>query len=199
MDGFYRGDAMRIYDRLFCISPEYKKSSKSIYNPLNLVRLSNNVSNFLADQAFSSSYNRGGLLFGYYDEDVLQIVLASSSGSVDWYPAGQREIIDVDNRFILGWSEAMAAVFNSKIDWIGNWFVYNDSLLGDIDRDFEIFHSGVISGIFDDRSILLIVGFSDEGVKIRIYNRLLSGYPRIIPYDLNIKDYKELLINLFDP
>ncbi|WP_180970255.1 hypothetical protein [Deinococcus planocerae] len=137
---------------------------------LGEVVLLGNVTTFLRRQLSSPARVRGGLLFGYHDDERLHVLLASSAGVPGWYEEGRsRRVLEVDARFTLGWSEALFEVLGGRVDWVGNWLAHPDGQLRSEERDLRWFTRGVRLGLFDDRNILLVVGWEDSRFHSRAY------------------------------
>ncbi len=104
------------------------------------------------------------MLFRHHFADTLHVLLAGTAGLPWWYRgAEERRVLSVDSRFTLGWSEAVQVVLQGHADWCGNWLIHPDEQLRAKRRDAHWFRKGVPRGVFDDRNILLVVGY-DEGV-----------------------------------
>jgi len=144
------------------------------------VELGKDASTFLYRQTSSPARVRGGLLFGYSEDDVLHVLLAGTAGISNWYGPGKRTVLDIDPRFALGWGEALLSMAGTRLDWVGNWVTHPDNQLKTPQRDVRRFRSGFRSGLIDDRSILLVVGYADGIVRFRAINRRADGIPMVL-------------------
>ena len=114
------------------------------------------------------------MLFGYSEDEVLHVLLASTAGLSSWYEADARVALNIDPRFALGWGEALRGLFGSRLDWIGNWVIHPDAQLKSSKRDLRRFRGGFESGLIDDRSILLVVGYMDGTLRTRAYSQVFE-------------------------
>lgn len=146
----------------------------------NSVALSIHLSDFFANQMSSPARVRSGMLFGYSENNVLYALLASTAGFSNWYEPGTRVALDIDPRFAIGWSEALLEIFGTQLDWIGNWVVHPDSQLKSIRRDVRRFRPAFKSGLITDRSVLVVVGYSDGVLQTRTYTQVFEQGPTVI-------------------
>lgn len=142
---------------------------------LTLVAVVPSVVRDLHLHLYSPAWRRGGLLFGHQKGETLHIILATTLGRSTWYDESSRVVLGVDDRFALGWSEALQAVLGSSVDWIGNWFMYSDGRMHSERKDQRYFRSGQRLGLFDERHTLLVVGCEDSHLACRAYRRDVSG------------------------
>ena len=70
---------------------------------------------------------------------------------------------------MLGWNDCVTAIYDGKVDWIGNWLVYPSSALGDTRTDLAWLDLGYEQGLFDDRHFLLVVGRQETLLAARAY------------------------------
>ncbi|THF68071.1 hypothetical protein E7T06_18250 [Deinococcus sp. Arct2-2] len=126
----------------------------------------------LRQQLCAPGRMRGGLLFGSMKEGegVLEILLASPPGFPWWYADAEKSVLTVDERYVLGWSDCVAAVHSGQVDWRGNWIAYPDSLLPDVRDDLTWLHLGASQGLFDDFHVLVVVGWEHGRLAGRAYS-----------------------------
>jgi hypothetical protein len=172
---------MRAQHRVFWTPSVPPTSSSEEREALNGAQIFRPVIQTLRQQLYSPARVRGGLLFGFQVGDQLQVVLASSAGSSGWYRQPRRAVLEVDERFTLGWSEAVLSLFGGQIDWIGNWIAYPDSQLHSERRDLKWFKRGWRTGLFDDRSVLLVVGWNESVLDVQTYHLSSDGFPEALP------------------
>lgn len=171
----------RISRREFEAAPlRIARQSPTPVLPFTSVALSTSLSDFFAAQMNASSRVRGGLLFGFSENEVLSVLLASTAGPSCWYPPDTRSVLEIDLRFAFGWSESLLAVFGGRLEWVGNWVIHADSQLKSNKRDLRHFRSGFTSGLIHDRSILLIAGYSDGALQTRTYTQVFEEGPTLI-------------------
>lgn len=151
---------MRIVERMYWSSVNSRRHSSYAKELPASVEISFDVLQFLQRQAYSSAEKLGGLLFGYHENNTLRLMMASSIGCSAWYQSDNRAETEVDVRFNLGWSEAINWIFGDRVDWVGNWIISPKG--ADSNEQIErIFISGVETGLYDDRNILLIAGWNE--------------------------------------
>ena len=173
----------RMHNREFAAVSAGQSSASASYQVLpyfESVELGSGVIPFLKAQIKSPSRVRGGLLFGYSEADVLHVLLAGTAGVSSWYGPGERTVLDIDPRFALGWGEALLSVAGTRLDWVGNWVTHPNGQLKTPERNIRRFRSGFRSGLIDDRSILLVVGYMDGMLRFRAINRGADGVPTVL-------------------
>ncbi|MVN89151.1 hypothetical protein GO986_20660 [Deinococcus sp. HMF7620] len=138
-------------------------------NAVLSVSLQASVVNFLFEQLHSPARICGGLLFGYHEGTMLRVVLASSAGFPQWYEQSTRSLLTVDDRFTLGWAEAVAEIWGGQIDWCGNWTIHPTAQCPTDTWAREQFSDGQMQGLFDEHTILLIAGWRDGVANFQAY------------------------------
>ncbi|WP_146009629.1 hypothetical protein [Deinococcus planocerae] len=156
------------------------------------------VSQLLRRQLTSPARARGGLLFGYQDVDTLHVFLASTAGSPGWYDRTRREVLAVDPRFALGWSEALFGLWGGRVDWVGNWVAHKDGQIRSEERDHRWFRRGQKLGLFDDRGVLLIPGWHEGVFECRAYSQDSDGQPVEVPCRESTRSLVETVQQLTD-
>lgn len=166
---------MRIQSRLFWTPLLYNHPQENDEKIPNLVEITDEVTYYFRNQSYSSNMNYGGLIFGVRIDEVIHVVLATSIGCPQWYEDSDRAILDVDSRFALGWSESLQVLFNKEIDWVGNWWMHADAEAKNSIDDVKILKKGIRMGIFNDRNILMIIGWKEKDLEIKAYHQLTGG------------------------
>jgi hypothetical protein len=196
-----RGEKMKIQERLFWSSVKSPDHSSNIKELPSLVKINDEVMEFVQRQAYSLTAKRGGALFGFHEGGTIYLCMASSVGYPGWYGHERRLEINIDERFILGWSEAVNTIFFGVIDWIGNWIIMDDGILGSNDREKALFLEGVGTGLFDDRNVLLTAGWDGGEFKFRAYRYLIGEESHEIPCELGDSPlrhrFREVIANRF--
>jgi hypothetical protein len=152
----------------------------------------------LTQQLYAPARARGGMLFGYMDGSCLRIVLVSSVGEPRWYAGGPRSVLEVDTRFTLGWSEALFNTFQGRLDWCGNWMAHPDGELRGTRRDERLYKKGLRQGFFDDRSVLLLVGWMDGAFTLRAYRRDPDAHVEEVPCETAQETQIDLLRRILE-
>lgn len=160
---------MRVTERYGWSSPTSKDHSSYKTHVTSSVEIYSDVSVILERQLFSSSRKLGGLLFGYHVGDHLRIVMASTVGIPDWYEGEHRNELKIDQRFILGWSEALCHLYRGRIEWVGNWIVSAEQEDFKAQSDVDILLEWAKTGLFDDRNILLTVRQEKDNFIVKTY------------------------------
>ncbi|WP_144012413.1 hypothetical protein [Deinococcus sp. LM3] len=161
---------MRIAERYGWSSSRFKNHSSYNDGVTNSVEISRNVGVFLLRQAASLSGKLSGLLFGYHEGDCLKIVMASSVGMPYWYEDGRSAELEIDPRFALGLGEAVHHIYGGEVDWFGSWFVNTEEEGLSVQKDLDVLVNGHKMAMFDNRSILLSIGWKDCEPVIRTYS-----------------------------
>lgn len=194
---FYTAVTMRVQQREFWVPAGPAPAPLTEREALTQVHLVPAVVKELRRQLYSPARARGGLLFGFQENETLHVVLASSAGAPDWYGGAGREILDVDARFALGWSEALFGLLGGRVDWVGNWIAYADGQLRSERRDLRRFKRGHRLGIFDDRTALVVVGWEDEALGYRAYAQGIGGEGEQVPCGSSEWTTRDVLATLF--
>ncbi|GHF58546.1 hypothetical protein GCM10017781_38540 [Deinococcus metalli] len=139
------------------------------------------VTHTLHQQLLSPTRIRGGLLFGYQEQHTLHVLLASTAGAPTWYPDTPRDVLQIDPRFTVGWSEALATLWPGRVDWIGNWIIHPDSQSAAAKHDHRLVRQGHTLGVLDDRSILLIPSWNEGVLEFRSYTLDQEGQAEELP------------------
>ncbi|MFN4249834.1 hypothetical protein [Deinococcus sp.] len=160
---------MRVTERYGWNSPASKDHSSYKTHVTSSVEIYSDVSVILQRQLFSSSRKLGGLLFGYHVGDHLRIVMASTVGIPDWYEGEHRNELKIDQRFILGWSEALYHLYGGRIEWVGNWIVGGENEDCKAQSDVDVLLEWAKTGLFDDRNILLTVRQERDDFVVKTY------------------------------
>lgn len=194
----YASGNMRAQRRAFWMPPGQVFSTCADREALTEVQMLSTVTRSLRDQLYSPARVRGGLLYGFHQGDTLHIVLASTAGSPSWYRQRRRELLDIDERFALGWSEALINVMGDGVDWVGNWIAYADSQTQSEKRDLRWFKRGQRSGLFDDSAVLLVVvGWNEGELDCRTYVQGVDGQPEQIQYVKSPEGWTPVFSSLF--
>lgn len=172
---------MRVTERYGWSSPASKDHSSYKTHVTRSVEIDINVSVILQRQLFSASRKLGGLLFGHHSDDHLRIAMASTVGIPDWYEGEHRNELNIDQRFTLGWSEAVHCLYGDQVEWVGNWIV---SAEREGQSDLDVLFQWAKTGLFDDRNILLTVRYQDDDFITKTYtlgnDRIGHEVPNII-------------------
>lgn len=133
--------------------------------PLTHVTLSFQSRVFLTRQLYASGAYRGGPLFGFRSQGILSVQFVAPGG----YPCGDPKLrqqpLALDERYVLGWSDCLGAVYEGKLDWVGNWVISPDSQVAGVEADYGWLAEGLETDLFNEEHILLTVGW-DRGTLI---------------------------------
>lgn len=117
----------------------------------------------------ASGRHRGGPLYGERDGERLHVILASSGGYPWWYADFEESLLTPDERYMLGWNDCVTALYDGRVDWIGNWMAYPNSTLGDARADLAWLDLGYEHGLFDERHVLVVIGYHNDRPMARTY------------------------------
>lgn len=95
--------------------------------------------------------------------------MASTVGIPDWYEGEHRNELKIDQRFILGWSEALYHLYGGRIEWVGSWTVSTENEECKAQRDVDVLLEWCKTGLFDDRNILLTVRQEKDNFIVKTY------------------------------
>jgi hypothetical protein len=149
---------------------------------LQRVLLPEQLTKTLQQQMYVPARARGGLLFGYGQGDSVQVLLAITVGAPNWYAGGSRTVLELNPRLTLGWSEALFGLLGGRVDWCGNWIAHPNSQLKSVRRDLRSFRQDMRLGLFDDRSVLLVVGWEESQFSCRAYRRGPDAQVLMVPF-----------------
>lgn len=160
---------MRARQRYLGLLPDERPTYDEDLIPFEGVAFTREARHFLRRQLSISGRLRGGLLFGAQKGKTLEVMLASSMGYPWWYADQQQTPLHLDERYILGWSDCVEALHGGRVDWVGNWLAYPNSTLDDECEDLTWLDLGTKHGLFDDRHVLVVVGWVDGSLTGRAY------------------------------
>jgi hypothetical protein len=107
-----------------------------------------------------------GLLFGRWQHETLTLAVAMRAAWPQPAPHGPPEI---DDRLLLGASEALRFLSAGQVQGCGVWMMHPDAQLGPADRDARLVRLASRRGWADDRRVLLLVGWADGALGFRAY------------------------------
>lgn len=125
---------------------------------------------------------QGGVLFGTVEKDHLTVSLVAPQGP----PGTHRPLLMPSLPYLVGWSEAVAAMHGDTVDWWGNWIAAPNSGLPDERLDLTWLARGVQQGLFDEQHVLVVVGILNGGLTCRAY-RWEEGQPMAVDFGLGHK------------
>lgn len=147
--------------------------------PLECVSFSREARHYLQCQLYAPGRLRGGLMFGSKRGDTLDVRFVSPMGYPWWYADSTSAPLDLDERYVLGWSDCLEVLHGGEIDWVGNWLARPNSLLGDVAEDLIWLGLGAEKGLFDDRHVLVVVGWGEGALTGRAYAHDLGEFVQI--------------------
>lgn len=137
--------------------------------PLEGVRILGEARTFLRRQLDMPGRLRGGLLFGARIGRDLHVETASGMGLPAWYPEPGLGVLEVDQRYVMGWSDCLEGLFGGRLDWVGNWLAFEDNRLPGVREDLRWLARGARLGLFDDGHPLVVLGWTDGSLEGRAY------------------------------
>ena len=133
---------------------------------LERVDVARSVVNTLHGHLFPRPAPQLGLLFGQVRGDVLTLAVAMRAV---WPTVKPRDLFDVDERLLLGASEALAFLSRGRIQWSGVWYMHADAQLAGLDRDMRLIRRATRRGLCDDRRVMVVAGWQDGRLSFRTY------------------------------
>jgi len=166
---------VRAHQRYLAQLPVRRQLSDEEYAPLEHVRFESSARQRLLRHLYAPGRLRGGPLFGVKEGDTLRVQLVASSGYPWWSAEPSAIPLEPDERYTLGWSDCLEAMYDGEIDWIGNWLARADSSFGDVCEEQAWAALGVRQGLFDTRHALVVVGWSEAALTGRAYMNDFEG------------------------
>lgn len=166
-------DLTRPQQRFLGLSGPRRSRSDAQAQPIEHVAFSFQARAFLIEQLYASGTYRGGPLFGFQSAGDLSVQIAAPAG----YPCGDPELrqqpLALDERYVLGWSDCLEAVYPGKLDWIGHWLMFPDRQLAALEQDVTWLRQGLETDLFNEEHVLLTVGWEQGRLSARVlgYNR----------------------------
>lgn len=147
---------------------------------LEQVALPRTVGDTLRRHLFPRRTPQLGLLFGHTQGDTLTLAVAMRAA---WPTPGPADPFALDERILLGASEALGFLSRGRLAWCGVWYMHADAQLGPSDRDARLVRHATRLGLCDDRRILLVVGRQEGALGMRA--ALGSGSSEVVELPIN--------------
>ena len=123
----------------------------------------------LLQQSYATGSLRGGPLFGSVLEGEITVVAAVPNGYACLEPMLRHDPLRCDERYVLGWSDALAYRYGGQVDWVGQWVMRPDGQLGPVEDHLVYLRRGVQSDMFNSAQFLACVGWDDGDLHSRLY------------------------------
>lgn len=121
-----------------------------------------------------------GLLFGQVRGDTLTLAVAMRGA---WPSVKPQDPFDLDERLLLGASEALAFLSRGRLQWSGVWYMHADAQLGPPETDLRLIRRAARRGLCDDRRVLVVAGWEDGHFQLRAFLGASSGEVAELPVD----------------
>jgi len=121
-----------------------------------------------------------GLLFGQARGDTLTVAVAMRA---TWPSAQPQDPLAIDERVLLGASEALAFLSHGQLQWCGVWSMHADAQLGPLERNLHLVRRAARRGLCDDRRVLLVAGWEDGLFGLRAFLGASSGEVTELPVE----------------
>ena len=131
---------------------------------LERVSVTRPVVNTLHGHLFPRPAPQLGLLFGQVRGDTLTLAVAMRAV---WPTVKPHDPFDVDERLLLGASEALAFLSRGRLKWSGIWYMHADAQLAEPDRDVRLIRRAARRGLCDDRRVMVVAGWQDGTLGLR--------------------------------
>ncbi|WP_407571608.1 hypothetical protein [Deinococcus altitudinis] len=159
----------RVHQRyLGLITPSHTRSNNSSSLPHQL-HFGKQVQETIEDQLHASGTVRGGPLFGHTVSGVVTVVAAPLGGYRVLDPALATDPLTFDPRYVLGWVDALNYTSETKIDWVGNWVMWPNSVLGSLVDDLAWIRRGRETDLISTRHCLCAFGWDGDILGARAY------------------------------
>lgn len=162
-------DLSRAQQRCLNLPGSRRPRSDDEVQPLTHVILSSPAQAFLREQLYASGAYQGGPLFGTRDRGELRVQYAAPAGYACGDSALRQQPLVLDTRYVLGWSDALAAVSQGELDWVGQWMMYPDRQLAALEHDLAWLRAGLDTALFDEEHVLLVMGWEQGELTTRGY------------------------------
>ncbi|GGL11265.1 hypothetical protein [Deinococcus radiotolerans] len=147
--------------------------------PLQQVSFTAEARRTLGVQLHHRGRVRGGLLFGEARAGTLHVTVVTPPALPHWGGT----LLEPDERYVLGWSDAMYTLYRGQVDWVGHWVARADSTLPTLEEDLAWFEQGAASGLFDEQHVLVTAGWAD-GVLTGRASVMFGGAWGVLPVHL---------------
>jgi hypothetical protein len=119
------------------------------------------VRRVLQAQLYATGQLRGGPLFGSFLDGEATVVAAPLSGYLSLVPSLRGDPLHCDERYVLGWSDAVRFCFGEQVDWVGQWMMTPDSQLGLPETHLPWIRQGMKTDLVNGDRVLCCVGWSE--------------------------------------
>ena len=123
----------------------------------------------IVTQLYATGHLRGGCLFGYITKSDAIIVAAPSNGYRLLDPLLATDPLRHDERYLLGWSDALNHTSPVEIDWLGCWVMWPNSMVGPMEDEYAWLRRGRETDLFNLSRYLCTFGWYDGKVYAHAY------------------------------
>ena len=127
------------------------------------------VQEVLLQQSYATGSPRGGPLFGSTLEGEITVVAAVPGGYACLEPTLRYDPLRCDERYLLGWSDALSFRYGPQVDWVGQWVMRPDGLLGSAQEHLGHLRRGSVTDLFNPRQFLACIGWDDGDLHSLLY------------------------------
>jgi hypothetical protein len=103
---------------------------------------------------------RGGPLFGVREDATLKVAFAATGGYPGW-PGVAGDPLAMDDRYALGWADALSAADRRPLDWTGQWVMARHGQWPHPCQHLVWAERAQALGLMTDERPLLVVGWHE--------------------------------------
>lgn len=162
-------DQTRVHQRFLDLAgPRQPRPDAAVILPKHLVFTPETRQEILT-QLYATGRLRGGPLFGHTQNGEATIVAAPISGYRLLDPLLATDPLRCDERYLLGWSDALNHTSSIEIDWLGSWVMWPNSLAGPMEDELALLRRGHHVDLFNIDHFLCTFGWYDGGLNAHVY------------------------------
>lgn len=162
-------DFSRAQQRFLGLSGPLRTRRDDEAAPPSLLIFTPEVRAVLREQAYATGHLRGGPLFGSTLEGEVTVVAAVPGGYACLESALRYDPLRCDERYVLGWSDALRFRYGGQVDWIGQWVMRADSRLGPLSEHLSTLRRAVETDLVNTQQVLCCLGWSDARLSAAAY------------------------------
>lgn len=111
---------------------------------------------------------QGGPLFCTVRSNThFEVRFAAGNGYWPW-PSISDPLLS-DERYLLGWSDALTTLYGPRCEWRGNWLMYPNRQMSRLDDDLIWVERARTQSLIDREHFLMVVGWQDHHLTFRSY------------------------------
>lgn len=152
----------RAHQRFLRLTGQRRPRSDAEVTPPAEVKVADQARAFFGQALEAGGSHQGGALFGRLYNGVITVEYAVPGGYACWPFPGQDSPLMLDERYLLGLTDAFRASSTDSIDWVGNWLTFPNSELPAQSEAFTWFDQAALVKLVDAEHCLLMVGWAES-------------------------------------